>query len=360
MKPKLAVFLLLLSMSLAVPALAADHAFTDVPADAPYYEGVCYLTEQGITFGTGGNKFDPDASITGAQWAVMLCRALDRTKALDGEEGFAVGCLREAYRYGWLPAAVVKEPDAPLCRGALYQSVFVAAGLPVFDYALYPGGRVLSDDENCIRVGAELGLCPENTDAWETVTRGEAACLLYEVLTRELTVAVPPGLEDVSIQNEEGICTYAYLLALSEVPAPILQWFQEEGWIYAIDYQYLLDLGKKYNMICSGATNYQEKRIYLSMAEATLHEFGHFLDAALGFPSRRESFYQEEASEAAAFLRPYGLKNCAEYFADYFCCWVNHHGDAEFAAQMQQLTPKTYEYFTNLAADGWRASGANP
>ena len=36
-------------------------------------------------------------------------------------------------------------------------------------------------------------------------------------------------------------------------------------------------LSKKLNMSCIGATNYSRKTIYISEANATLHEFGHFL-----------------------------------------------------------------------------------
>ena len=39
--------------------------------------------------------------------------------------------------------------------------------------------------------------------------------------------------------------------------------------------------------------------------------------------------------------------------AVYFAYWLNNHADAKKAEQMQQLTPKTYEYFTELAANNW-------
>ena len=41
------------------------------------------------------------------------------------------------------------------------------------------------------------------------------------------------------------------------------------------------------------------------------------------------------------------------YYAEYFAYWLSNHGDVKKAEQMQQLTPKTYEYFTELAANNW-------
>ena len=84
-----------------------------------------------------------------------------------------------------------------------------------------------------------------------------------------------------------------------------------------------------------------------------VHEFGHFLDGVQGFPSTSTSFYAEEAQASSAFLRDYAQTNCREYYAEYFAYWLSNHGDAKKAEQMQQLTPKTYEYFTELAANNW-------
>ena len=245
------------------------------------------------------------------------------------------------------------EPDTRMCRGALFQSAFSVAGLPVYDYILYPDGETLSTYENCLRIGAELGLCPEDAEPLEIVTRGEAAALLHAILTQEFSVDEPPMLTELPIQNDEGVNMNDYLLELRRVPEPILQQFQGKRWVYTVNFQYLADLSERYNMTCIGAASYASKRIYVSQATATVHEFGHFLDGVQGFPSTSTSFYAEEAQPSSAFLRDYAQTNCREYYAEYFAYWLNNHGDAKKAEQMQQLTPKTYEYFTELAANNW-------
>ena len=66
---------LVLTLTLTVPAFAASEAgslFTDVPVDSPWFEGVEYIADRGITVGTGEGRYSPDSPITARQWAVML------------------------------------------------------------------------------------------------------------------------------------------------------------------------------------------------------------------------------------------------------------------------------------------------
>ena len=351
------VLALLLAFTLIVPASAAEYSFSDVPADSPWYESVAYIAERGITIGTGEGRYSPDAPITTRQWAVMLCRAYERTDVLAGDSGnFGSACLAEAYRCGWLSMEAVTNPDTQMCRGALYQSAFAAIGLPVYDYILYPDGEALTDYENCLRIGAELGLCPEGTEPLEIVTRGEVAALLHAVLTQEYHVDEPPVLSEFPIQNNAGVNMNDFLLALQEVPAPVLQKFKDKGWTYTVDFDYMAALSRKLGMSCIGAADYGAKRIYVSEASATLHEFGHFIDGYLGFPSEHQSLFKDESQAASAFLRDYALTNCYEYYADYFVYWLRHHDNEEKAAQMQQLSPATFSHFNRLAESGWTLS----
>ena len=244
------------------------------------------------------------------------------------------GCVDEAYRRGWLPVTAVAVPESGLCRGALYQSAFAAAGLHVYDSTLYPGGEALSAYENCLRVGAELGLCPASAEPMELVTQDEAAALLDTLLTRELYIREPPMLTEFPIQNPDEVNLNDYLLELRRIPGPILS--------------------RRYGTSCTGAADYGAKRIYVSEAKATVHEFGHFLDSMLGFPSEHSSFYEAEADAASAFLRAYAGTSCREYFADYFAYYVTNHSNAEKAAQMERLTPETFALFSALEAGGWQ------
>lgn len=277
----------------------------------------------------------------------MLCGACLDTPSESG-------CVAAAYRRGWLPVTAVTAPESGLCRGALYQSAFAAAGLHIYDSTLYPGGEALSAYENCLRVGAELGLCPAGAEPMELVTRDEVAALLELLLTRELHIREPPMLTEFPIQNPAGVGLNDYLLELRRVPEPILRAFADSGWTYAVDFRHLAGLSRRYGTSCTGAADYGEKHIYVSEAKATVHEFGHFLDSILGFPSERSSFYEAEAGAASAFLRAYAGTSCREYFADYFAYYIDNRGNAEKAAQMERLTPETFAFFSALEAGGWQ------
>lgn len=266
----------------------------------------------------------------------MLCRAFDQ-----GDEN----SLTCAYHNGWLSTCAVLAPDSAVCRGELYQSAFAASGVSVYDFALYPDGKPLSDYDNCMRIGAELGLCAKNTDPMALVSRGEAANVLYAVLTRDLYVEAPPMLECLPIRNTAGVPLNDYLVELNQVPEALLQKFQSEGWTFNIDFAHLSDLSREYHASCTGATNYAEKTIYVSEASSTLHEFGHFLYYILGFPDEVEQLYADEADAAAAFLRDYAMTNHREYFADYFVHFLGCAEDTEKMEEMMRLTPETFAFF---------------
>ena len=288
----LAVCTLVLALILPTAASAACTGFDDVLESADCYESVIYLAECEIAAGTGNDCFSPEQLITVEQWAVMLCRAYGAETIGDSWQDVGRSSVVEAYRQGWLNETARSTPNIQLCRGALLKSAFAAAKIPVYDSVLYEGGVSLHDYENCIRIGKELQLCGEANAANEIVTHRDAAMLLHAILTRAFAVTAPAA--PVTLVNAADVNINDYLLALRQVPEPVLAAFNAAGWTYRIDFDYMGGLSKKLNMSCIGATNYSQKTIYLSDASATLHEFGHFLDWRLGFPVEHEHLYLAE------------------------------------------------------------------
>lgn len=253
--------------------------------------------------------------------------------------------MEQSYRKGWLNETALSAPNIQLCRGALLKSAFATAKIPVYDSVLYAGGVSLPDHENCIRIGKELQLCGEEDDANEIVTRRDAAMLLRAILTRAFAVTAPAA--PVTLVNAAGVNINDYLLALRQVPEPVLATFNAAGWTYRIDFDYISELSKQLNMSCIGATNYSQKTIYISEASATLHEFGHFLDWTLGFPAEHEQLFRAEA--AAAPLRNYAKTNVREYFADCFAYCIIHGNDSEMMKHLRKNAPQTCTYFEELS-----------
>lgn len=350
MRKKLTVLCtaVLLAMLLTISASAAAPRFEDVSADTPYAESILYMADCGITNGTNSRLFSPDAPVTTRQWAVLLCRAYGLEA--DGTTWAELGknAVKQVYQKGWLEATALSTPNMRMCRGAFYKSVFAVAGVTVYDNTLY-GGELLSDYENCLRAARELHLCGDDADLLETVTRGEAAQALHAILTRELAVREPPM--PVTLENRSDANTNAFLLAIHRVPQPILDAFNEHGWRYVIDYDYLADLSQQLGMTCAGATSYGDKTIYISEAGATLHEFGHFLGSVLNAPAERERLYHLEVRDAG--LRAYAKTNASEYFADFFAYWIISRQSAGKMAWLQAEAPRTYAYFETLEAGGW-------
>lgn len=64
----------------------AKEVFTDVKADAWYYDAVMKAYKAGIITGKGNNKFAPEDSITREEMAVMITRALALDTVVKGEE----------------------------------------------------------------------------------------------------------------------------------------------------------------------------------------------------------------------------------------------------------------------------------
>ena len=347
----LAVCTLVLAVILSTAASAACIGFDDVPETADCYESVMYLAEHEITQGTGNGCFSPNALVTVRQWAMMLCRAYDVKVEGSSWGDLCQSAVEQSYRKGWLNETALSAPNIQLCRGALLKSAFAAAKIPVYDSVLYEGGVSLHDYENCIRIGKELQLCGEANAANEIVTRRDAAMLLHAILTRAFAVTAPAA--PVTLVNAADVNINDYLLALWQVPEPVLAAFNVAGWTYCIDFDYMGGLSKKLNMSCIGATNYSQKTIYLSDASATLHEFGHFLDSTLGFPSEHEWHYRQEAQTSG--LRGYTKTNSREYFADFFAYYIRSLGSEDTAQRLRENAPQTYAYMKKLAANNWRA-----
>lgn len=341
----LAVCTLVLAVILPTAASAACTRFDDVPESADCYESVMYLAEHEITQGTGNGCFSPDAPVTTSQWSVMLCRAYGVETNGSTWSELRQNAVEQSYRKGWLNETALSAPNIQLCRGALLKSAFAAAKIPVYDSVLYAGGVSLPDHENCIRIGKELQLCGEANTANEIVTRRDAAMLLHAILTRAFTVTAPEA--PVTLVNAAGVNINDYLLALRQVPEPMLAAFKVAGWTYRIDFDYISELSKQLNMSCIGATNYRQKTIYVSEASATLHEFGHFLDWTLGFPAEHEQLFRAEA--AAAPLRNYAKTNAREYFADCFAYCIIHGNDSEMMERLRKNAPQTCTYFEELS-----------
>jgi len=89
----LGVCALLLAGILAGPAARAQ-TFDDVPTNHWAYAFIEELARRGVTSGCGNGDYCPDATVTRAQMAVFLIRAMATTRVIDGNDA-AIGVFVE-------------------------------------------------------------------------------------------------------------------------------------------------------------------------------------------------------------------------------------------------------------------------
>jgi len=76
-KSKLLIFLALLFLLSTTTQGATFEYFPDVPATADYAEAVKFIAEIGVIKGDEFGNFNPDQTITRAEFATMMCRLIE-------------------------------------------------------------------------------------------------------------------------------------------------------------------------------------------------------------------------------------------------------------------------------------------
>ena len=338
-----------LCLQLTLGAAAAEPLlFRDVDSTSPWYDGVVFAVEHGISHGTGEGIFSPDDPITTRQWAVMLCRAYGQDAEPTPDASFGEAELALAYREGWLNMDAMLHPDTGVCRSEMYASVFAAEDVPVYPYEFYEDGVPLTTAENYIRAGWENGLCSKTSEPLELVTRGEAVQLLYQIHENGLRTEVPEIVETWNVHNADEADLGPYLREIQKVPGSILDEYIQSGWSFHVDNRAVDALGDELGMSCTGFTNYQQKKICVKAPVCVVHEFGHFYHQTLGFPVEVDHLYRQEAEPASKVLGEYAAENSHEYFAEFFEYWIDWSGDEMRMDALEEAAPDTYAYFLAL------------
>ena len=351
--PGMIIAMLVLCMSLSMTAFAAEApSFQDVPIDSPWYEGVTYAAENGITSGTGNGCFTPDQHITARQWAVMLCRAYGKEVEPITDRPFGTAEMNLAYKEGWLDIGAMVDPDSAMCRRYTYESIFRIERIPVFSSELYASDEH-SAENRYIRAAKENDLCEDTDGELDLITRGEAVHIIYLMQTRDIHVETPSLAKMVNLVNaDKAFNLNVYLEEIHKIPEAILYEFQADGWSYRIDSEYVDDFGDRNNAEYAGCCSYMNKSIYVKFYYATIHEFGHYYHRIID-TSDFDEIYEMEAEAARDVLGDYATTNDKEYFAEVFDYWINWSDNSGKMNALKEAAPETYEFFRNLALNNW-------
>ena len=167
-----------------------ETGFTDVPAGAYYAEAVKWAVSQGITAGTSGTTFSPEASCTRAQVVTFLWRAAGSpvvTDAMDFTDVPADAYYAEAVRWAVSQgitagtSATTFSPEAICTRGQIVTFLWRAAGSPVVTDAMgftdVPAGAYYAE---AVRWAVSQGI---TAGASATTFSSESICTRSQIVT---------------------------------------------------------------------------------------------------------------------------------------------------------------------------------
>ena len=212
------IFALCLCASLGTTALATGQTFTDVAEGTWYYTWVTKAAQQGWVSGVGGGRFDPEGSVTFAQFALMLDRALypdDIDSQPAGAQWWVAGC-EVAAKHGLFPITDMAIRDnwpavanTPIEREQMAQMMYnalVDKGIKLPSYEEYSAASKkiadIADVDNyvavttCYTIGLLNGNDNGNFAPRAPMTRAQACvvlCNIYGYVTGDVTGGTTPG-----------------------------------------------------------------------------------------------------------------------------------------------------------------------
>ena len=255
------VFALCLCAALCTPALAAGQSFSDVPAGQWYHRWVTEAAGRGWVSGVGDGRFDPEGSVTFAQFALMLDRALypdDIDSQPAGAQWWVAGC-EVAAKHALFPVTDMALRDnwpavanTPIEREQMAQMMYnalVDKGIKLPSYAEYSEAakRIadIADVDNyvavtaCYTIGLLNGNDSGNFAPRAPMTRAQACvvlCNIYSCITGDVVGSVNPDKPAVTERPADAVGGQ-YDVSAHDVPADV----NKDGWITEAEVQAVLD-----------------------------------------------------------------------------------------------------------------------
>jgi hypothetical protein len=197
----LMVFTLLVAAP--APSEASETSFRDVPARSTFFTDIYWLVQAGITNGCQQGRFCPDQTVTRAQMAAFLVRALDlrensspRFDDVSSSHTFA-GDIGRLATSGITTGCGSNRfcPDQTITRGQMAAFLVRALDLrenssPRFDDV--SSAHTFAEDIGRLATsGVTTGCGPDRFCPDRTVTRGQMAAFLRRALGPDDEVKVP-------------------------------------------------------------------------------------------------------------------------------------------------------------------------
>ena len=195
MKRIISVLLLLFMVSAMLPIQATATTFSDVPESHWAYDTICGLTEKGIINGVGDGLYQPDGTLTRAQFIKLLTCALGTYDAQKTYPVVFADTPSDAWYTPYVTCGVQSGiienkgdtfmPENSVSRGTA--AVWIANGLGIMTDTECPFSDVLyAQEREAVAAAAERGLIKGYEDGTyrpgNTLTRAEAATLIERLI----------------------------------------------------------------------------------------------------------------------------------------------------------------------------------
>lgn len=185
---------------------AMAQGFTDLKTDHRFYHEIHYLTEKSIISGFPDDTFRPDVTVTRAQAAIMIGKALK----LDGNQRDTKfpDVQAEAAASGYIDSAVDKgiisgfpdntfRPDEPVNRGQM--AIFLARAFYLTEESpedfsdVTPNMTAYSYIKKIIADGITAGYDDRTFRPYTNLSRAAFSAFLARALDEQFKVAIPPN-----------------------------------------------------------------------------------------------------------------------------------------------------------------------
>lgn len=311
------------------------HSFVDVSENDKCYEAVQVLSSMGITNGVGDNKFAPNRNITRREFYTLVYNILDKDNFSEiiSKTNIDNAIMYEVNKFGKY------DNKLNITSNILNEYMKWSELNQVMVKIL--GVRTYSSDIDL----------PQNESF---LTRGEAITGIYNIITDTPVFDEPDIINKVNINCEDSIYDLnSFLIELSKVPSEIISDFTERNWTYVVGRDYINNYNSENNMIAVGLCSYANKSIFVVNSGSTVHEFGHYLHFALGYPKEITELYNLEKEKLIDISRDYSAKNEKEFFADAFKLYIQSKNDFELKEKFKINAPLTCQYLENLENNNW-------
>jgi uncharacterized protein YjdB len=190
------------SVQATTPATYTAPVFSDVSASNWAYGAISSLSSQGLVSGYPDGSFKPDATITRAEFATMLVKALGLSTA--GTAGQFTDVTADSWYYGSVNDAVYASlvsgmgdhlfaPEALITREQMAVMMTKALGdkapavdgteLNVFSDRTSVGSWAVTGMEEAVKAGIVNGMTAGTLAPQSDATRAQAAAMIYKMLS---------------------------------------------------------------------------------------------------------------------------------------------------------------------------------